>query len=374
MMKHNCTILFASMLCLTFTLFADSPHRLRVSSAPSIVPTYHLVDLGDSGLDPANLTKIKDGASLAPCINNCGEICGNRVTGGFISRPDSSLYHPPMIGGKFVFHSINTHGDVLASIRRGNGNVDWFIWMTHHGADGTRIPIDTKEVQGEHLQLLKINDGRWIAGEASPAGIDLPLVWYPDQGMYRVGHSKGMNVHGKVKDINKNGLVVGKSHKNLENFPYIWNGEHIWDLFKLRNQFNPPSDGKVVFEDLVITNDGYVYGTYWINTKFLEKDAHVPENIRAFVWDIFNNTVETFNWNGMRIAAMNKFHRAVGSANGKAVYAEKNFAPSDLAHSISVYELEGWELLEATDINDIGQIVGYGRKDGKIHLFFADPF
>jgi probable HAF family extracellular repeat protein len=33
----------------------------------------------------------------------------------------------------------------------------------------------------------------------------------------------------------------------------------------------------------------------------------------------------------------------------------------------------GWRLLEATDINDAGQIVGYGLKDGQIRAFRLDP-
>jgi probable HAF family extracellular repeat protein len=33
----------------------------------------------------------------------------------------------------------------------------------------------------------------------------------------------------------------------------------------------------------------------------------------------------------------------------------------------------GWELLEATDINDAGQIVGYGRFQGRIRAFLLTP-
>jgi probable HAF family extracellular repeat protein len=33
----------------------------------------------------------------------------------------------------------------------------------------------------------------------------------------------------------------------------------------------------------------------------------------------------------------------------------------------------GWELIEATDINDAGQIVGYGRLNGRIRAFLLTP-
>ena len=33
----------------------------------------------------------------------------------------------------------------------------------------------------------------------------------------------------------------------------------------------------------------------------------------------------------------------------------------------------GWELIEATDINDAGQIVGYGRFQGRIRAFLLTP-
>ncbi len=51
-----------------------------------------------------------------------------------------------------------------------------------------------------------------------------------------------------------------------------------------------------------------------------------------------------------------------------------------IANSVGVTNLNslipsgsGWRLLEATDINDAGQIVGYGLKDGQVRAFRLDP-
>ena len=50
-------------------------------------------------------------------------------------------------------------------------------------------------------------------------------------------------------------------------------------------------------------------------------------------------------------------------ANGKGVVNLNQLIPPD----------SGWVLQEATDINDLGQVVGFGMKDGEVRAFRLDP-
>jgi hypothetical protein len=145
------------------------------------------------------------------------------------------------------------------------------------------------------------------------------------------------------------------------------------DLSKLRSLFKPPSDGKIEFEDLVIGEDGTVYGTYWINTAFMDNNPQAPKQLSAFKWNPTNMDLQFLDLHGMRMTAVNSGNRMVGSLNGKAVVWHETNKPADLIAMIPVDEVKGWDLLEATDINDYGQIVGYGKLNGKMHLFLAEP-
>jgi probable HAF family extracellular repeat protein len=81
------------------------------------------------------------------------------------------------------------------------------------------------------------------------------------------------------------------------------------------------------------------------------------------------------------LGGLNSFARAINSS-GQIV--GKSGDAGGLTHAflyigsmVNLNQLmpagSGWELIEATDINDAGQIVGYGRFNGRIRAFLLTP-
>lgn len=355
---------------------SETPHLKCFKQSPCLVSNYELQDLGEIDLDAGFLTRQKEGFSSAPQINDLGEIIGNNSSGGFIYNAGFKKYHPAIKGVSIKFHAINNYGDILISLHRSPEDVSWLIWPTRYGLNKQRTPIDTVELEGNKIGLYGINDQQMIAGEVLVKEIPMPLTWIPGQGLYRIGYEEGLDLQGFAKGINNTGTLFGKSSDYLERFPFTWNGRYQRTLFPHRKEFQPPSGSKIMFEDLVITDDNTLYGTFWFNSSFLPESkpkAVEDKEHRAFSWHHPSDSLKFIDLRGMRISAVNNHHRIVGSINGRACYADKTFAPVEISEMVDSQEIEDWELLEATDINTVGQIVGYGKKEGKIHLFLANP-
>jgi hypothetical protein len=94
---------------------------------------------------------------------------------------------------------------------------------------------------------------------------------------------------------------------------------------------------------------------------------------RAFKWVPADETLTLLDLEKMRISAINNYDMIVGSHKGQASFREGDFKPVSIISTIEPKETKGWRLLEATDINDEGQIIGYGTKGGKLHIFLASP-
>jgi len=368
-----CLRAFQSMfLAAAFTISADTPHKVSDEQSKGLVLHYTLKDLGETDLKPDNLTRQQEGLSQGPAINDYGDVIGNRSSGGFCILQNGCEYAPRLQGARFNFYSINNRKDVLFSISRG-ASVDWFIWAASKGWQGRRISIDPVELEGNIIFLAKINDLQKVIGAAKPDNRSMPLEWDPQRGLRRVGFEQRENLHGTVNDINSRDTIAGKLHRHQEDFPYAMLDGRQLNLFKLRRQFQAPSDGKIVFEDLVLNDGDHIYGTYWIDRHFDDPKADKVKDFRAFKWVPAEGALTLLDIDGMRISAINNRNILVGSHKGQASFREGSFKPISIISAIDVEETKGWHLLEATDINDEGQIVGYGIKDGAMHLFLAEP-
>jgi hypothetical protein len=74
----------------------------------------------------------------------------------------------------------------------------------------------------------------------------------------------------------------------------------------------------------------------------------------------------------LRINAVNSSHVIVGSLDGKAATCWPGDKPILLSNIVKEEPGKEWELLEATGINDAGKIVGYGKLNGRMHIFLLD--
>lgn len=359
------------------TLTAETPwlHRSLKKQTPSIVAEYTLVDLGEIDLNQGALTRQKRGASLGPSINNRGEIVINGSLGGSIYRSLDHKYSPKMNGGRFHFHDINNASEILVSTHRSPIHIAWSIWPVAEGWNEAPISINTRDQEGYKIDLIALSDTGIVAGEAHPNEKSMPIIGNQDGVLSRIAKDLYINLEGTTKALNSQGAVVGKSNASQENFPFLWSRNTLYDLFPLRKQFHCPSDSKLEFVDLLVADDDTVYGSYYLDTHFFEnpaKETFIPY-LLAFKWIPVAQNVELLDLDGMRFSAINKNHVLVGSLSQEAAYLKPGEQPLELALALPIEERQEWQLIEATSINDKGQIVGFGKKNNQMHLFLANP-
>lgn len=367
-------LVLASTCLFGLDLAGISSHLDKPQQVPSLAARYRLVDLGEINARSEELSKFNGFPAGSPSINNAGEVIANASDGGVFIRPNLRTYHPRIAGARYDFRSLNNHGDILVGIYRDSGDVDWVVWPKNLHGQERSIPIHPVELQGSDVVLDIINDARWVIGETHPDGHYRPLLWTPGQGMYRVGFFNGLDLRGIIRQINSRGTVLGQFMGSIEHPPYIWDPAYgLIVLEKYRRHLVPESAGRVEFSDLVMSDTGIVYGTYWVNEEL--KDAlPTPETQHAsFVWNPLTKEFYLTEAGGMRMAQINSSHEIVGALKGKAALQDPGLLPVYLHDLVSVDDMANWELLEATGINEAGQIVGFGTKEGKLHLYRADP-
>ena len=183
------------------------------------------------------------------------------------------------------------------------------------------------------------------------------------------GFYVGWDFKGAALGINQQGTILGYVTECGEEPPFVWN-EHC-GLEILRNYQTPfeiqschKIRGPVHFADMVITDDNYVYGTFWIGEEYYNDDGIY--RYFAYRWEPYSQDFRYLDLEGMRLNAVNKHHTLVGTLNGQAAIRHRGLGVELLKNYLKDPD---WELIEATDINDQGDIVGYGKYKGATHIF-----
>lgn len=374
------------LLLASCPLVAAVEHLAPFDNIPSPVASYTIVDLGETDIELTRLSKAAKKLTLAPSLNNDGIIIGNTSKGGFVTLPGGWCFAPQYDGMVINFHSINTKGDLLVAVQRGHESVEWMRWPCKDGGDyGTnREHIKTVDPFVSKFYVAGFNDeSTMIAYAPGSDSAFRPLTWDSCQGLTRLGVFQDLDIKGTARGISKNGTVVGVFDTTSDQTPYVWNP--YCGLLTANNyrQYLDPT-GWVEFADLLITEDSTVYGTYWV--KHLAETyvvrGHYYETrqsngsyyqYNAFTWKPASGQVEMADLQGMRLTAVNKDHVLVGSLLNSAALRLPGKEPLTLESLVEPSEVKDWKLLEITDINDRGQVVGYGWYQDKMHLFLANP-
>jgi len=357
-------------------LYSEIPHRELPNYSehlPAIVTRYKLVEIADTQLDASRLTNLTAKLTHAPIINQQGLIIGNTLRGGFITLPAKWEYSPEINGVTVHLHGINSHGDLLVTLNRGQDSQEWMFWPLKNGGYGNfRNHIQTIDPFKPNVTLTGYNDSGTYIGYKKIEGRNRPYVWTLEKGFQPLGLEKGLQLTGIAKEINQKGSIAGITDDATDKAPFIWHDQTGLETFRKYREALVPK-GWVEFADVVLTDDNTIYGTFWIRDQQDDNDKGINRQYYAFRWEPNNGTVKMIDLKGMRLTDVNSQHLLVGSYNGKAMVREPERPPIALSDLMDPRTLEGWELLEATSVNDHGQIVGYGLRNGKAHVFLAEP-
>lgn len=355
-----------------FFLEGGNVHLESTDPHSHLTARYYFVDLGETDLDLSVLSRLSPKCTLGPAINNQSQIITNHSAGGSITIGRGLKFSPQPSGLSMHFHCINSQNDLLISISRGHDSLEWQVWpWVDNCLSKERLHVYTVDPFIADFVPTGFNDEGKVIGYRFIDHKKRPVIWRKETRLKSLGEKEGLHLDGIPMSINQSGSVVGFVEEATDRYPFFWT--ELRGLDSLKNYRYLEPRGWLEFKDLVLTSDDVVYGTFWM--KHLMKDAKggLEDPFFAFCWEPKKGNLQKLNLGGMRIADVNQSHLLVGSQHGYAVICEKRDLVTPLSALIDPKQLQGWDLIEASSINDQGQIVGFGLYKGKTHLFLAEP-
>lgn len=364
---------FAAVFCLATSEMQvpTSLHPQKYGNPLKVRPIYQLTDLGETDVDPVRLTKNPLQPSLAPAINNLGQVIGNRIEGGFIRDPANGELAPHIHDVVINFHSLNDRGDILVSYNRRNNPAEWMIWPTTRGSNGSREGLRLPHEENTSLALIGLSNDRHVLGNRVKGNKATPILWSQEKGLRTVGGMGGEPLEGAAVGMTNRLEIVGFFDLGSHDAPGAWlPREGVKFIRNYRSRVGQDAD--VVLGDIVPAPDGVVYGTYRVH---YQNDPTKDQDIYyAYAWNPSEGGFKLLDLSSMRINSVNSSHVLAGSLYGKAAVCWPGLSPLAVSSLIHPDEAKGWDFLEATGINDAGQIVGYGKHNGKMHIFLLDQY
>lgn len=344
-------LLFLALTCSTTLLAKDEchyPFPLR----------YKIYDLGETDLPSEYLARHAWPISLGPRINNQGHIIWNTSNGGvFWDRCNRRRFFYYKKYPAF-FHAINDKGLTLTSVNSETGK-NWFLWPSSIWRSQESLLELPFRNQGFATQyhFFAINNNSTIVGTKIENNIPKFLFWTPER-------QERYLDFGPVFDVNNSDRILGLEICDPEKKPFIWQVKSGLIAFSDDMKLNRPSEN-VLFRESAIASDNTVFGSY-IGTK---------DNFMyhwSYSWNPCDDLFIKMDLDQMKISAVNSIHTLVGSVNGHAAISYKGSAPAKLSE-LANYHDGSLHLLEATDINDLGEIVGYGLWEDEMRIFLLIP-
>lgn len=289
-----------------------------------------------SGGPMADLGTLGGADSCATSINNGGQVVGNADTGGFSPPPFSQPYS----------HAFFYNGGGLQDL-------------------GT-LP------DGSFSYAAGINDSGQIVGYANTSSTDpfCSHTFILSGGTMLDLGAFGENFSG-VSAINAAGQLVGSygpfsytlanGTQMVSSHAFLYSGGTVQDLGTLA--------GAAFSYANAINSMGEIAG-------YADFENTSPNHYRAFLWRNGSMTdIGTLGWDNCIAHGLNDEGQVVGwlDTDGKqSAFFYDGGSMLDLNSLIPTFC--GWQLLDATAINDLGQIVGHGTNpSGQDHAYLLTP-
>lgn len=321
------------------------------------LPHYQLYDVGAAG---------KIAQRLPPHLNNEGFVIANKEDGAVTWKKSGEEFCPKISDGTIHFHAVNSHGDVLVSLRKSDKSIAWAIWPQGGQCEEHKkvaLQMNAYQKKSKKMCLNALSDDRIVAG-----------CFLNHHGEPKILQTKDKNAEfrGIYQGMTASGILYGFSTKESEPSPAVWNSSAVAVGIKnYRSKVVP--EGIIRPETLTMAPDGVVYGSYWVEYK----DANpivlgVPKVYYNFAWKPATGEYKQIDIDGMRVIKVNASHTLIGTLNGKPALCEGGKKPVELTKLLSPEQKKEWEVLTISDLNDSNQLVGIGKLHGELHLFFAE--
>jgi len=352
------------MRILFLLLFLASSLQAHTLYHPNLIyECYELIDLGVTDLPTDQLSRANFPASLGPRINKKGHISGNTSQGGFVFDRVNAPYFLMRDGYAATVYDINDKGLALTSLRYDTRHQDWFLWPYDCCREWeTLLPIQLKCLSGNEVTFRSFNNKGMLVGSRKCFNSHgYQAVFYtPDKGLQDLSCAF-------LTEINERGNIAGYESMILEKKPFLYHPRGGWLGFSDDLSLSTPKGHFTFQQDMAIGEDNTVYGSVMSC-----KDG--KPYIYNYSWSpCFDYEFKAFDLGGMQISAVNGCQTLVGALGGEAVISNNTGGPVTLISRIRKGFKEGARLLEATDINDLGEIVGFGKWGGETHLFLLKP-
>jgi probable HAF family extracellular repeat protein len=324
---------------------------LSAGLAQASTPAYSLVDLG----------ALTGGTSTwATGINSAGQVVGwatnsSGNTFAFLYS-GGSIQNLGTLGGlNSEARDINDAGQVAGDANDSSGNTFAFLYSA-----GSMQSLGA--VGGHESFSYSINNAGQIVGWATNSGGVGQAFRWSGGSMQNLGALPGYDYGGQAFGINDNGVVSGYSEKSSGGeMAFVWSGSlHSLGTFP----------GGTWSEAQGINNEGQVVGWTGYNSNGVGS---------AFLWS--GGSMQSLGTmpgytHGSGAYNINDQGSIVGSANNNS-FADHAFlytggSMQDLNSLIA--DSSGWDLEDAFDINNSGQICGIGiNPSGQTDAFLLTP-
>jgi len=311
-------------------------------------------------------------------------------SGGQHVPPRYEVIDLETLGGSYSrAYGINEAGQVVGYAETADGEQHAFLWDRNIGM------IDLGTLGGNKSSAFGINNFGQVVGSAKTTGGELHAFLWEKGRITDLGVLEGGNCT-EAKAINDAGQVVGTARTSEAAYSwqraFLWENGAIADLSVLDGRSDSSAADINIRGQVVGTSGGHAF--IWDSTNGMRdliglqssgnaiNDgglAVLASGGRYYIWDGAGGLFDMYLIRYSRTNAINNAGQVVGDfdylsdkdshaffwAGGYGMLDLNNLAPAG----------SGWkDLVSAGDINNCGQIVGYGITDtGRTHAFLMTP-
>lgn len=325
---------------------------LLSASAIGATPQYSVIDLGS--LPGGN-------GSQALCINDNGQVGGWAYTGG---NPDTSAFL--YSGGSMQDIGKLTGGNgsqtlcINDSGKVGGYEADYRGFTAFLYSGGTMQIVDDLIAPGV-VGMKNFSEACGINSSGQIAGLSIDTS---GRGHAFLSSSGSVTVlcYGVATAINNNGQVVGQKVGTVfTGDAFLYSGGSLQDLGTLQAPYNYSSYALAVNDNGQVV--GYSYASNYAEHAFLYSGDSMTD-LGTLAGET-SSQANAINDSGLIVG------QAYSNSEPARAFLDCDGTMEDLN---SLTSTSGWLLINATGINDNGQICGYGvNPQGQTDAFILDP-